>query len=201
RLARRAPAPVAVAGEAGHPTYGALDREANRLAHHLRRLRITHGDRVALVIEPSPELVTAALAVWKAGGIYVPLDPGAPPERLAGMMKDAGASVLLSRAFLPSPGVGREGDGRGAGGEGRTAAPPYTLPVLPIDAGRPPWAPESAAAPPRATGPADLACIIYTSGSTGVPKGAVLSHRGLLNLARWHQRTFSLTPADHTAMV
>ena len=124
---------------------------------------------MALAIEPSPELVTAQLAVWKAGGVYIPLDPAAPAERLALVIADAGASVVLSRERW--------------------------------DADRALWADESATAPEKETGPGDLACIIYTSGSTGVPKGAVLVHRGLLNLIAWHLHTFRVTPADRVAQV
>jgi amino acid adenylation domain-containing protein len=190
RLAASAPEALAVSGDSGggerRLTYGELDREANRLAHHLRRRGVAYGDRVALVIEPSPALVTAALAVWKAGGVYVPLDPGAPAERLAGMMADAGAAIVLSRERL-------------AARLAEAGLP--VLRIIRIDADHTLWAAESGEAPARAIGASDLACIIYTSGSTGVPKGAVLAHRGLLNLARWHQRTFSLTPADRTAMV
>ncbi|HKH44008.1 MAG TPA: amino acid adenylation domain-containing protein, partial [Thermoanaerobaculia bacterium] len=169
RQAARTPEALAVAGAERRLTYGELDREANRLAWHLLRRGVRRGARVALAIEPSPELVTAALAAWKAGATYVPLDPAAPAERLALVIADAGASVVLSRERW--------------------------------DADRALWANESTAAPEKETGPGDLACIIYTSGSTGVPKGAVLVHRGLLNLAAWHQRTFDLKPTDRVAQV
>jgi len=169
RQAARSPEALAVASEARRLTYGELDREANRLAWHLLRRGVRRGARVALVIEPSPELVTAQLAVWKAGGTYIPLDPAVPADRRALVIEDAGASVVLSRERW--------------------------------EADRALWADESTAAPEKTTGPGDLACIIYTSGSTGVPKGAVLVHRGLLNLAAWHQRTFDLKPADRVAQV
>jgi amino acid adenylation domain-containing protein len=184
--AARAPAALAVAGEEERLTYGELDGWANRLARRMRRMGAGRGARVALVIEPSPELVLAALAVWKAGATYVPLDPAAPPERLAVMMADAGATAVLSNERQ----AGR------LAGPGRIA-----LPILRVDADRALWAAEDGSAPERSTGPGDLACIIYTSGSTGVPKGAVLVHSGVLNLAFWHRQTFSLIPADRAAMV
>jgi amino acid adenylation domain-containing protein len=169
RQAARTPEALAAAGEGRRLTYGELDREANRLARHLRRRGVRRGTRVALEIEPSPELVTAQLAVWKASGVYISLDPAAPAERLALVIADSGASIVLSRKRW--------------------------------EADRALWADESAAAPDKEAGPGDPAYIIYTSGSTGVPKGAIVTHRGLLNLIIWHQQTFAMTPADRVAQV
>jgi amino acid adenylation domain-containing protein len=186
RQAARAPQALAAASDTARLTYGELDRESNRLAHHLLGLGVRRGARVALAIEPSPELITAQIAVWKAGAAYIPLDPAAPAERLALVIADAGAALVLSRERWAGPLEERLEGG---------------VSIVRLDLDRADWEDESAAAPERRTGPDDLACIIYTSGSTGVPKGAMLVHRGLLNLVAWHRRTFSLTPEDRVAQV
>src|SRR6185369_12792679 len=95
-----APGALAVAGRGGpggRLTYGELDARANGLAWRLRRLGIAAGGRVALAFDRSPELAVAALAAWKAGAAYLPLDPAAPPERLAFMVADAGAPLVITR--------------------------------------------------------------------------------------------------------
>ena len=104
RQAAASPEAVAVVHEDRRLSYRELDRRANQVAHHLRRLG------VGVCMERVPELVVALLAVWKAGGAYVPLDPAYPPERLAFMVGDAGARVLLTqeklRALFPAAGDG-----------------------------------------------------------------------------------------------
>jgi amino acid adenylation domain-containing protein len=94
--ARRAPEALAVAGLESRLTYGELNGEANRLARRLRRLGVRRGDRVALALDRSPELVLAALAVWKAGAAYLPLDLAHPAERRAEIVADAGAALTLT---------------------------------------------------------------------------------------------------------
>ncbi|RKH37248.1 non-ribosomal peptide synthetase, partial [Corallococcus sp. AB050B] len=119
------------------------------------------------------------LAVLKVGAAYVPIAPGVPPERLAFMLEDSGASVLLTQQHL------------------RASLPSLSARVLPLEV-------ESAAhmqpLPVASVGPEDLAYVIYTSGSTGRPKGVAVHHRALMNLISWHQRTYSLTPRDSTAL-
>jgi amino acid adenylation domain-containing protein len=182
RQAARTPAALALAGSDGRLTYGELDRQANRLAWRLRELGLAAGGRVALCLDRSPELALAALAAWKAGAAYLPLDPAAPPERLALVVRDAEVPLVITR---------REWAGRlsSAGVAGAR--------VLAVeDELR-----ESAAGPPRKTGPADLAYVIYTSGSTGLPKGVEVSHGSLANLLAWHRRSFPVTPADRGTLV
>ncbi|MBV9775157.1 MAG: AMP-binding protein, partial [Gemmatimonadetes bacterium] len=174
--ARRTPEAVAlVAGEL-RLSYGELDREANRLAHHLRGLGVGVESRVGICLERSPELVVAELAILKAGGAFVPLDPAYPAERLAYMLADSGAQVLLTREGLteriPEPGVptvlldrDRESIGAGPGG-----------------------------APQGEVGPEATAYVIYTSGSTGRPKGVAVPHRGVPNLVRVMAAAHGLTP-------
>ena len=145
--------------------YGELNARANRLAHHLRALGVKPDDRVAICAERSPELVVAMLATLKAGGAYVPLDPVHPDERLAQMLEDSGAAVLLTQRRL----------------DARLQAPQRCARVL-LDAELPKWASAPSANPdPAAVGltPSHLAYVIYTSGSTGEPKGVMVEHRNV----------------------
>ncbi|GIH80022.1 hypothetical protein Plo01_64510 [Planobispora longispora] len=155
-------------------TYAELNARANRLARWLRKIRVGRGDPVAVCAERSPELVVALLAVLKAGGAYVPLDPEYPRHRLAFMLADSGARVLLTQRHL------RDALPGGA------AKPVF----LEDDFDEPSGDPDPVA------GPDDAAYLIYTSGSTGRPKAVVNSHRGIVNRLAWMQDRFGLTPAD-----
>src|SRR5246500_5635875 len=157
------PDAVAVVFAGEELSYGELDARANQLAHHLRALGVGAESVVGVCLERSLELVVALLAILKAGGGYLPLDPEYPAERLAFMLADAGAAVLISatglRDRVDAPGVRRlELDGAG----GADAAPPKR-------------------APADVVGPHNLAYVIYTSGSTGTPKGVAGNHASLAN--------------------
>ncbi|HEX4498729.1 MAG TPA: amino acid adenylation domain-containing protein [Thermoanaerobaculia bacterium] len=176
----RAPEALAIAGPEARLTYGELNRGANRLARRLRRLGIRRGDRVALALDRSPELALAALAVWKAGAAYLPLDLSHPPERLAEVVADAGAARVLTLDRWAGLFPGR---------------------ALCLDADRESWAGESGEDLERAADPGDAAYVIYTSGSTGRPKGVEIPHAGLANLIAWHLRAYGVTPADRASLV
>ncbi|WP_370469510.1 non-ribosomal peptide synthase/polyketide synthase, partial [Corallococcus caeni] len=177
--ARSAPDAIAVRMGERSVTYAGLDAWAHGLALQLHAAGVSRGDRVAVLAERSPELVAGLLAVLKVGAAYVPVSPGVPPERLAFMLEDSAASVLLTQHHL------------------RSSLPSLSARVLSL---------EAAAAATRqpllvaSVGPEDLAYVIYTSGSTGKPKGVAVHHRALMNLVSWHQRTYSLTPDDSTAL-
>jgi len=182
---RRAPDSLAVAWNGGSLTYGELDRRANALAHHLRRLGVRPESLVAILLERSPETVIAVVATVKAGGAWLPIDPVNPGERIAAMLRDSGAAVLLT-----------------------TAAQLERLPDLPLPPERvlrldeEGFPGESPAPPvPFAIDPDHLAYVIYTSGSTGVPKGAALTWRGLANLVGWDLRTFGRGPRDRAPLL
>jgi amino acid adenylation domain-containing protein/non-ribosomal peptide synthase protein (TIGR01720 family) len=177
----RTPRAVALSDGKRDLTYAELDAEANRLARHLAGLGVGPEVRVALCLERSPELIVAILAVFQAGGAYVPIDPAQPAERVAFMLADAGVRVLVtteaSRSRLPATAaevVSLDGDR-----ERIMAHPDHRPPVL--------------------TGPGHLAYVIYTSGSTGVPKGAMVEQRGMVNhlLAKVHD--LGLAPGDTVA--
>ncbi|WP_405924541.1 amino acid adenylation domain-containing protein [Streptomyces sp. NBC_00035] len=166
----------AVRFEDSELSYDALHRRANRLAHRLRALGVGPDTVVGVHLARSPELMVALLAVLKAGGAYLPLDPGYPAGRLEFMLTDSGAPVLLTAAGAEA-GLATEG-----------------LTVVPVDEragdGHPDTEPEPVA------GPDHLAYVIYTSGSTGRPKGVQVPHRGIANRLRWMQDTYGLTGAD-----
>ncbi len=169
-------------------TYGELDSQADRLAHTLRGLGVGPEVIVALLTPRAPEAVVAALAVAKAGGAYLPLDPAYPEERLLYSATDAGARVLVTTAPLRAafPALGAA-----CGATLLLDRDRFGEPVPPA-----PLAPLAPLAPTAGLG--NLAYVIYTSGSTGRPKGVEIEHRGLANLVAWHLRIYNLGPGDRT---
>ncbi|WP_266169313.1 non-ribosomal peptide synthetase [Dyella subtropica] len=179
--AARAPEAIAVIYEQQQLSYGELNRQANRLAHYLRGLGVTPNEPVAICMERSPEMAVGMLAVLKAGGGYVPLDPAYPLERLDYMLQDVAPKVLLTQARL------------------KDHLPQTDATVIAMDSDEHDFARHSdAALNPAALGlkPEHLAYVIYTSGSTGKPKGVMVEHRQLVNLVRALETSFALTPAD-----
>jgi amino acid adenylation domain-containing protein len=175
------PNALAVAGGPEELSYSELDRRANRLANYLRANGVDRNVVVGLYLDRTPAMVVAALAILKAGGAYVPLDPIHPVERLAFMLRDAGASLVVSKA--------RWAENFPAG--------EWKLVALDTDAEK--ISAQSDIAPESGVGGEDLAYIIYTSGSTGKPKGVELIHSGLGNLVGWHKRAFQVTAADRAS--
>jgi len=166
QVGRDPDAPAIVRG-AEAMTYGELNRRANQLARRLRDSGVGPEVTVGVCAEHSPEVLVALLAVLKAGGRYLPLDPDSPPQRTALMLEDAGAAVLLTRRELaPAPGAF----------DGRTF-------LLDADWGEVAGLDGSDLTP--AAGPANTAYVIYTSGSTGRPKGVMVSHRSAVNYVWW----------------
>ncbi|KPZ05811.1 Non-ribosomal peptide synthetase [Pseudomonas tremae] len=178
RVARR-PDDCAVVFEGQSLSYRELNCQANRLAHHLRQLGVGPDVRVAVCIERSLELPVALLAVLKAGGAYVPLDPDYPQGRLSHILDDACPAAVLTlgatRAILRQAlqGANRE------------------VPIVDLQADAVLWADCPTDNPqPAHVGVTDehLAYVLYTSGTTGLPKGAMVTHRGLSNLLLWCQQ-------------
>jgi amino acid adenylation domain-containing protein len=177
RQAGLSPDAVAVVSEAEQLSYAELDRRANGLAHHLRGLGVGPDVRVAVCLERSPELVVAVLGVLKAGGVYLPVDPEYPTERLRYLLTDSAPAVVLTQQRLA---------GRLPGG----------VPVVEVDA--PVWAGAGDATPPArgALTPGHLAYVLYTSGSTGEPKGVMVAHGALVNQLSWRQEVAPHGPGD-----
>ncbi|MFC7519065.1 amino acid adenylation domain-containing protein, partial [Herbaspirillum sp. GCM10030257] len=164
------PQAIVLTHEEQQLSYGELNSRANRLARHLRTLGVGPDARVAICMERSLDMVVAILAVMKAGGGYVPLDPAYPPERLTFMLEDSAPVALLTHGAL-DPAL-------------RTTLESCPAIVVELDA-HSAWADEDASdLAIEATGvtPASLAYVIYTSGSTGTPKGVMVEHRNVARL-------------------
>src|SRR5262245_1717384 len=128
-------------------------------------------------------MIVALLGIVKAGGAYVPLDPEYPASRLAFMLEDTAAPVLLTQAKL------------------RERLPTYGGQIISLDADWAEIAGESEDNPKVALGAHNLAYVIYTSGSTGTPKGVCITHASLCNLIRWHQQAYEVSPADRATQI
>ncbi|WP_249307533.1 non-ribosomal peptide synthetase, partial [Pseudomonas viridiflava] len=173
------PDAIAVAFQAQRLSYAELNRQANRLAHHLIGLGIGADDRVAICVERGVEMMVGLLGVLKAGGAYVPLDPAYPAERLAYMIQDSTPSVVLTQRAL------------------QDRLPALAVPRVLLDDDQRETFTERNDNPVVANlGVRNLAYVIYTSGSTGNPKGVMIEHRGLVNYSVDAARLFGLSPAD-----
>ncbi len=171
--ARRSPDLIAWTSGADSLTWGELDRRSNQLAHHLRRLGVGPEVLVGVFLQRSLPLVVSLLGIHKAGGAYVPLDPDYPAERLAFMLADSGARVLVSQQNL-LPLIAHDG-----------------LRTVILDSAFEALAGEPDDRPAVEVAPENLAYLIYTSGSTGRPKGVAIRHRSGVVLLRWAAEFFS----------
>jgi len=145
-------------------TYSELNERANQLAHHLRSLDVRRGVRVGLCLERSPEMVLAMLAILKAGGTYVPLDPDYPNDRLAFMLEDTHAPVAITHSIL------------------RGNLPETGAQIICVDTDWSLISEYDTNNPDNVSSPLDPAYVIYTSGSTGTPKGVVVPHSAINRL-------------------
>jgi amino acid adenylation domain-containing protein len=176
--AARTPDAVALVFEGGRWSYRELNERANRLAHHLIRRGVGPDVPVAITVERSPEMAVGLLGVLKAGGAFVPLDPSYPRERLALMLEDVGAPVLLTQHRL------------------RERLPETRAEVICLDADWEAIARESDENPGTTLTPDHTAYVIFTSGTTGTPRGAAVPHRGLANHNVAAASLFGLGPDD-----
>ena len=228
---KRTPEAVAVQYEDEQLTYAQLNAQANQLAHRLRGLKDEAGAalvvpdaRVAICVERSLEMVVGLLGILKAGAAYVPVDPEYPQDRIAYVLQDAGAKVLLTQGHLRDGLLSLEAAASGSGSssaasireqsqelsqrqQGATVSgiassndgiSSEAVHVLLLDD-------ESTYAdePEENIGRQDtgqtsgnLAYVIYTSGSTGLPKGVMNEHRGVVNRLCWMQQAYGLTAED-----
>ena len=174
--ALRTPDALALVFEERALGYAELDAHANQLAHHLRSLGVGPETVVGLCVERSPEMVIGLLGILKAGAAYLPLDPGYPAERLAFMLSDAQAAVLVTQSGLP------ERLWPAADIAPAATAPAGIAPtIVRLDADWAAIARQPQTAPATTLDPRHPAYVIYTSGSTGTPKGVVVTHASLAN--------------------
>ena len=176
--ARLHPQRLAVTLDGQSLTYAALNAHANRLAHVLRARGVTTEVVVGLCVERSLDMVVALLAIWKAGGAYLPLDPSYPQRRLALMLDDARPALVLTQARLAAA--------LALGG----------VPALLLDSDAAEPAPGDAEDLATDPPPAGLAYVIYTSGSTGRPKGVQVSHHAIAQHARAACERYAIVPGD-----
>ncbi|MFJ6140292.1 amino acid adenylation domain-containing protein [Kitasatospora sp. NPDC092286] len=172
RAARVPDQPAVFAADGGVLTYAGLDARANQVARALRARGVGPDDRVAVLMERSPRQLAAVLGVLKSGGAYVPVDPGYPAQRVAFVLADSGAKVVLVDADADLPATDApvlRTDDLLHGPEG---------PLEPVGDGR------------------ALAYVIYTSGSTGQPKGVMVEHHSVVNRLAWMQRAYPIGTDD-----
>ena len=169
----RTPNATAVCAGAAYLSYVTLNRRSNRLARVLREHGVRPNTVVALLAERGPDLLTAILAVFKAGGAYLPLDPNHPAQRYSQILDQSRCPLVLAASALEdalTPALAGLPDGER----------PTVLAIEPLlDDGRR-GADDDRNLEPRAT-PRDLAYVIFTSGSTGLPKGAMVEQQGMIN--------------------
>ncbi|MCV4291521.1 amino acid adenylation domain-containing protein, partial [Pseudomonas capsici] len=168
----RTPDAVALVSGDEQLSYAELNQRANRLAHHLRSQGVQPDSRVGICVERGTDMVVGLLAILKAGGGYVPLDPAYPAERIAYMLEDSAPAAVLAQSstleLVSAAGV----------------------PVINLDEVT--WQDQSVSNPQiEGLTPAHLAYVIYTSGSTGLPKGVMIEHRNTVNFLTWAQQSFA----------
>jgi len=164
-------------------TYQQLDQQSNQLARYLQLLGVGPDVAVGLYVERSLTFVTGALAIMKAGGAYLPIDPEWPAERIACVLQDAQVPVLVSHRWKPA------------------GLRPGMWTTVDLDVSAPQVAGLSAEPLRKEIEVSQLAYIIYTSGSTGQPKGVEITHANLLSLIDWHNTEFRVTPRDRASQL
>ncbi|MCP4656395.1 MAG: amino acid adenylation domain-containing protein, partial [bacterium] len=179
--ARRSEA-IAAVSAAGYLSYGELNARANQLAVRLRALGVGPEVLVGLFLERSQEVLVGVFGVLKAGGAYLPLDPAYPLDRLATMLDDAGAAVVLTREGLAPE------------------LPESRAAVVRLDADGPAIAAGSRENAASAAAPANPAYVIYTSGSTGLPKGVLVAQGGVCLMAAALAERYAVTPASRVLL-
>ena len=175
--AEKTPDAVAAVSDEREVTYRELNERSNRLARHLIGLGVAPGVLVGICVERSIEMIVGLLGTMKAGGAYIPLDPSYPQERLAFMLRDSGASLILTQSSL------RE-------------SLPGDCNVVCLDTDWRKIAEEESSNPDSNLNAENLAYVIYTSGSTGRPKGVEITHRSVVNLLCSMSRKPGLTGGD-----
>nr|CAC01604.1 peptide synthetase [Anabaena sp. 90] len=172
------PDAVAVIFENQQLTYGELNTQANQLAHHLQSLGVRPEVLVGIYLERSLSIIVTLLAILKAGGGYVPLDPDYTQQRLADISEDSQFSVLITQQKLLN------------------SLPVQGVKIIVLDTESEMLTNQSQVNPVSEVKPENLACLLYTSGSTGKPKGVMLTHAALVNHSSAISEVFGLTSGD-----
>lgn len=173
--AAQTPAAIALTAPEGNLTYAELNSRANQLAHHLQTMGVGPETIVGLHMGRSQMMAIGLLGILKAGAAYLPLDPAYPADRLAFMLQDSAAPILL------------------------TSHSPFTIhhsPFTIIDLVSPAISQHPTTNPANHLQPHNLAYIIYTSGSTGTPKGVMVTQAGVMNYVTAVSQKYALSPAD-----
>lgn len=169
---------IAVRFQTQSLTYADLNRRANQLAHYLIQQGIQTGDRISVCVEPSLDIMVCILGIFKAGGVYVPLDPHHPTERLTTILADTEPQCLLTQSQLLD------------------RFPHTTTPTFCLDQD---WSQITPFSPENPNLPLDLdqtAYVVYTSGTTGKPKGVMAAHRNLVHYILVAQQQFRFDAQD-----
>jgi amino acid adenylation domain-containing protein len=178
RQAARTPNGIAIEDNGERLSYAGLNARANQLARVLQRLGAGPEVMIGVFLERSPEMVVAILAALKAGATYVPLDPSYPKQRLAFMLEDTQARILITHeAMLPE-------------------LEQYSFSVVCLDRDRPSIAAEGTDNLTCRSAADNQVCVLYTSGSTGRPKGVMLTHGALVNYTLSANRQYEITAVD-----
>ncbi|MFH1999041.1 MAG: amino acid adenylation domain-containing protein, partial [Planctomycetota bacterium] len=183
KQAKRNPDRIAVTLDGASLTYEALDKKSNQVAHYLRSAGAGPGLFVGLCLERSLDMMVGLLGIMKSGAAYLPLDPGFPRERLAFMLDDAGAPIVVTQNSL-------------AGSISSRAAR-----LILLDGEADEISAQSEESPTQPARPDDVVYIIYTSGSTGRPKGVQIQHRALVNFLCSMAKQPGLTDQDRLLAV
>jgi amino acid adenylation domain-containing protein len=189
RRVRETPEAVAITYGDQALSYTQLNARANRLAHYLIAQGVRPDDRIALCTERNLTMTVGMLAILKAGGAFVPIDPAYPSDRLAQVLRDSQPVLLLC-----------DDDMRGVFDEETLRG----LRIVAPNASPSPWQALPDTDPDAQTlgiTPDHLAYLIYTSGSSGVPKGVMVEHRGVVNLANWQRHQFRLEQPKRIAQM
>ena len=176
--AAKTPDAIAVVFEDQQLTYAELDARANQLAHHLQALGVGPEVIVGLCVERSLEMIIGLLGILKAGGAYLPLDPAYPPERLAFMLEDAAAPVLVIDSSMSD------------------RLPEHHGRVVRLDTDWSTIAQNPVTAPATPLLPGNIAYLIYTSGSTGTPKAVAIPHQNVVRLFGATKQLFQFDAED-----
>ncbi len=190
----RLPNAIALSFENHYLTYRELNARANTFAWYLRSRNIRHGSLVGILMHRSVDMIVSMLAINKAGGAYIPVDPSYPPDRVDYMVSDAQMAMLITQTPLL---------------EKVPQSISHAVTIIDAD-----WGGITSQAQASSNGLAlenpplleflesqSLMYIIYTSGSTGKPKGVQIEHRSMVNVVRWHQRTYEVSELDRASQV